>query len=192
MSANPVLRVLAIDPGLAHCGLALVDVTGMHQLELVETRSLKTESGDPLVARLQALADAIGDVITKAQRNNQWIAGVVLEDPTEQVQRSAIGIRKDPRNIYKLCAAYGAIAAAVAHWISQDRITDVSVARWYPRNGRHLMRHDVVLDRIRLRHPTLAIESEHVCFAVGIADWWSGHVAPLVWAQRRRAAGFQA
>lgn len=172
MNAIPALRILAIDPGLASCGLALCSVTQIHQVHPVELKTVTTDAKEPLEARLNILSDAIGEVVTKAQRGASWLDGVVLEDPTESVQRSAAGIRKDPRNIYKLCAAYGAIAAAAAHWIDRDRITCVPVTRWYPRDGRHTMRHEHVLGRIRERYPELQGKSEHVAFALDLADWW--------------------
>lgn len=188
--SNPALRVLAIDPGLASCGLALCSVSRIRQVQPIELKTVHTDDQESLEVRLHVLSDAIGEMVTKAQRGASWLDGVVLEDPTASVQRSAAGIRKDPRNIYKLCAAYGAIAAAAAHWVDQHRLTCVPVSRWYPRDGRHTMRHEYVLARIRERHPELQGKSEHVAFALGLADWWSTQVAPLVWDQQRRAVAF--
>lgn len=188
MSANPPLQLLAIDPSLAHTGLALVQVLGMHQLNVISGETITTDPGEPLIERLEIIYSEVAFNIERAEPRGAWLAGVVIEDPTESVQRSAVGRKKDPRNIYKLCAAYGAAATAVRTRVDAARVTAVPVTTWYPRSGRTLLKHDVLVRQIRARHPELNNASEHVCFAVGLATWWSAKVAPRVWFERQQRA----
>ena len=184
MSANPPLRLLAIDPGLAHVGIAIVNVTGMHQVEIDRGWTVHTSPKLDFLRRLDvALTDILAAVEGTEEGFASWYA--VIEDPRGVIQNHG-DRRKDPRRIADLVAAFGAIVAAVGAAGRVTAVELVPVVRWYPRAGRGLMKHADVLQRIRVRHPELAGSSEHVCMALGLADWWSVQIAPRLWFELQR------
>ena len=184
VSANAPLRLVAIDPGLAHLGIAITNVTAMHQVEIDRTWTVNTSPKLSFLDRLDlVLTDVLAAVEATEEGFSSWYA--VIEDPRGVIQSDAAGRRKDPRRIADLVAAFGAIVADVMAGGRVTAVELVPVVRWYPRAGRGLMKHADVLQRIRARYLDLAA-SEHVCMAVGLADWWSVQIAPQLWFERRK------
>ncbi len=60
-----VLRVLAIDPGLTRCGIAIVDVEASRKVHLVDVRVVRTPSDQEVGARLLAIDVALQEVIAQ-------------------------------------------------------------------------------------------------------------------------------
>lgn len=178
--ANPPLRLLAIDPGLAHAGVAVVDVAQVGQVTIRYTATIRTRAKAPLPERL---GQVVGGVLDLPAGSLPVEASVVIEDPTETVQSDRQGQRKDPRNLYKLMAAFGAIVEGVRCALPDPgRLHLVPVGQWFPRaDHRGHLKQEHVLAYIRARYPQVVGKSEHVAMAVGLADWWSRNVAPRVW-----------
>ncbi len=60
-----VLRVLAIDPGLTRCGIAIVDVEASRKVHLVDVRVVRTPADQEVGARLLAIDVALQEVIAQ-------------------------------------------------------------------------------------------------------------------------------
>lgn len=185
MSANPPLSLVSIDPGLAFVGLAAVTVTGHGQFTVDRVETFATTPKGELLARLDDLTCAVRDVIRSVSPEY-----CVIEDPTAQIQSDQKGRRKDPRNLYKLCTAFGAIVHTCL--VEAGRISLVPVGQWYPKDGRHNLAKPLALAAIRRQYPELGKVSEHIAFALGLAEYWSRTRAIEIWFERRRTAAMSA
>lgn len=55
--------ILGIDPGLATCGYAAVEVTGRRSFQLIESGAIRTSSDEPINARLKEIHDSVHGLI---------------------------------------------------------------------------------------------------------------------------------
>ncbi|GAA4977402.1 crossover junction endodeoxyribonuclease RuvC [Kineococcus glutinatus] len=55
------MRVLAVDPGLTRCGLAVVDGSGGRRAAMVEVGVVRTPAADPVALRLLAVSEGLED-----------------------------------------------------------------------------------------------------------------------------------
>jgi hypothetical protein len=148
------------------------------QLDILETETVYTDPARPLEDRIRLLVQRI------RRMPGQY---AIVEDPRFRTR----GRQRSPETDHFKSAAFGA-AVAAAGGTRIGSVTLVTVQRWYPRGGRGQgkARKEHVLARIRAAYPALSQKSEHVCMAVGIAEWWSRNVAPRIWdeLQRERAS----
>lgn len=81
------LRVLAVDPGLTRCGIAVVDALASRKIRLVDVRLVRTSAADGIGKRLALIETALLEVIAECQPQ-----AVAIEQVFSQVNiRTVVG-----------------------------------------------------------------------------------------------------
>lgn len=183
---NAPLRLLAIDPALAHTGILVAEVTGYGQVKPLESCTVTTDPKDHLLARLRAIADGIGTMLGRAwhdaYRGSEPVVYAVVEDP-EGKSRRAPGVHRKARDIHYTGAAFGVALARLLSDETPPPITLAPVQQWYPKQqGFAQMSKKIVVERAKHEiDGQLGRISEHVAMAYALADWWSRTAAVRIW-----------
>lgn len=153
------MKILAIDPGLAAAGFALLEVTGYGRWTYLAAHTIRTKAGDPLAYRVRDLAEGV-------DRWNGWDVAVIEVAGGSKPFGGAGAVQ-----INKLMMATGAIMLAASR--RSAVVDEVSVQKWWPRRGKKMWSEAEVLERIRGVVPELNEHSEHAATAAALGDWWT-------------------
>lgn len=179
------LRLVAVDPGLAHTGILTAEVVDYAQVIPLAGRTVRTAAETPHADRLLAIAHAIREIATIEAGGGSRRLHAVIEDPEGFRAFAGARIRR-PGDLHYLGAAFGVALLSLREMrgspVPPPALTVARVSEWYPRAGRRYARKEQVLARARQElGQRIGRVSEHVCMAWALATWWSCHVAPRIW-----------
>ena len=88
-AAAGLLRVIAVDPGLTRCGIAIVDIAANRRAQLVDVTVVGSPGTEPIGHRLSVIDHAMGEWLEKYQPHHLAVERMFAQHNTPTVMGTA-------------------------------------------------------------------------------------------------------